>query len=227
MFNVTSNVREVLGRTAVLSDQYRFAVARALTDTVKRVQQEMPGQVAKALDRPTEFTKRGFFIQPARKQQLVAVIGVKDRQAQYLQYQVLGGTRSPSARNPRAQALKLPGDGLQLDPSGNIKQSELRRLVRQAKASSNKARPGRGGARKAPTGVFGVRPGESGLTPGIYRRVTTGIGQSRLEPLVLFPTRNAKYKPRWAFHDIARAMVQRTLPDALRKAWKQAMASRR
>jgi len=84
--DVTSNLGQVVTESKRLHPQFQFACAKALTDTVRLVRAAMPAHLERTLNRPTQFTKAGFFIQPARKDALSAVVGVKDRQAQYLAY---------------------------------------------------------------------------------------------------------------------------------------------
>lgn len=227
MLNVSHNVREVLSFTDRLSDQYGFAVASALTQTVKTVQAEMPAEIERQLDRPTQFTKRGFFIQAARKDKLLAVVGVKDVQAKYLQYQIYGGDRYPTRK-----ALKLPGQ-VQLDESGNIPRAELRRLIAEAKRVRKNSRRSKAGYTSytgSTKGVFYGKPANRpDLPPGIYRRVEAGEDtKSRfLQPLVLFPAQPAHYQERFDFHGISRRIVLRDFDRNLSRAMARAKATAR
>lgn len=221
MFNVTSNIRQVLSITERLSSQYAFAVASALTATVKAVQKEMPAAVAQDLDRPTAFTKAGFFIVPARKDRLTAVVGVKDRQAQYLRYQVDGGRRAPLRK-----ALRLPSE-VQLDASGNMPAGLVRQLVARAKANkrATKTQAQRFGVSQA-LDLFYGEPGD-GRPAGIYKRVVLSATRQQLVPMVVFPQRPANYEPRFKFRERAQALVASTFEPELRKAWARAQATAR
>jgi hypothetical protein len=227
MFSVKHNVREVLSFTDRLSSQYEFAVASALTETVKAVQAAMPVELDKALDRPTQFTKRGFFIVPARKDRLVAVVGVKDQQLRYMQFQIYGGDRYPTRK-----ALKLPGE-VKLDASGNIPRAELRRLIAEAKRvrkNSRKARAGYTSYTGKSQGVFYGKPANRPELPaGIYRRVESENGQQGrfLQPLVLFPSQPASYEQRFDFFGIAQRLTLQAFRPTLVKAWARAKATAR
>lgn len=225
MLNVSHNVRDVLSFTDRLSSQYAFAVASTLTQAVKTVQAEMPGEMDRQLQRPTQFTRRGFFIQSARKDKLLAVVGVKDAQAKYLQFQIYGGDRYPTRK-----ALKLPGQ-VQLDESGNIPRSELRRLIAEAKRvrkNSRRAKAGYTSNSGRSKGVFYGKPANRpDLPPGIYRRVEAGQDSRFLQPLVLFPAQVAHYEQRFDFHGISRRIVLRDFDRNLARNFARAKATAR
>ena len=222
--SVRDNVRQVLSFTDRLSSQYEFAVASALTNTVKAVRDAMPAEAERALDRPTRFTKGAFFFTRAEKRRLVAVVGVKDLQARYLKFQVYGGSRAPTRK-----ALKLPGE-IQLDSSGNIPRQALKRLIAEAKRGRGKARSpgGKSNYKGKADGLFYGKPAnQPDLPAGIYRRVGSVRGQGGLEPVVLFPQQPASYKPLFHFHRIAQRIAQRTFEPELRRAWARARATAR
>lgn len=225
MFNVSSNINEVLGYTARLSSQFNFAVASALTETVKTVRNEMPAALDRELHMPTRYTKAGFFFVGARKDALVAHVGIKDAQAKYLHYQIYGGDRFPNRK-----ALKLPGQ-VKLDDSGNIPRAELRRLIAEAKRvrkASAKRRVGGTSYTGSSKGVFYGKPANRPeLPPGIYRRVQTDDKARFLQPLVLFPAQAAKYKPRFDFFGLSDRIARQTFPQALRRTWARALATAR
>lgn len=221
MFSVKTNVNEVLGFVDRLGSQYEFAVASALTNVVRDISKAMPAEVEKALDNPTPYTKAGFFFQRAEKTRLVAVVGVKDRQAQYLAYQVDGGTRQPTR-----QALRLPGR-VQLNSFGNLPAGAIRQLVARAKAGK-RVSPGqakRFGVSKG-LDLFYGEPGD-GRPAGIYQRIVRGPDDHQLVPIVVFPKQAAKYEQRFDFRGIARRRVEQTFEPALRQAWARAKATAR
>lgn len=215
--NLSSNVREVISDMDLLfNDQVPFALAKAMTETARAVSDAMPGRMDQDFDRPTEFTKRGFYVQPARKDQLEATVGVKDRQAEYLGFQIEGGERKP-----KRVALRLPAK-VQLDQYGNIPSGLIKQLI--ARAAKGKR------ATKAQARRFGVsqenelfygEPGR-GRPAGIYQRT-----QGKLLPLVLFPKMSAQYEARFDFVAEAVRVVEATFSDALDRAWSFAKATAR
>jgi hypothetical protein len=219
--DVTTNVEQVIGESSRLHPQFQFATARALTDTVRLVQAAMPAHLDSTLDRPTQFTKAGFYIQPARKENLTAAVGIKDRQAQYLAYQVEGGTRAPAR-----QALRLPSV-VDLNESGNLPAGLIRQLVARARAGrgTTKRQAQRFGISSATTLFYG-EPGD-GRPAGLYKRVPLGPGREQLVPIVVMPKQPAQYEPRFDFYAEAQRITEREFEAALARAWHQALATAR
>lgn len=100
-----------------------FAAARALTDTARDVETNTAKRLPKVFDRPTPFTLRGLFVKPARKARLVATVGFKDKQADYLALQETGGTRRPKGR-----ALVVPASA-RVNRYGNLPRGAVRRAL--------------------------------------------------------------------------------------------------
>ena len=99
--NVKSNIKEITKfTTTVQKKQIPFATSVAINNTLFDLKKEMAKQMDKKLDRQTPFTKRGFFINKAKKNLLVGVLLMKDIVANYLQYQIEGGTRTTGKRIP-------------------------------------------------------------------------------------------------------------------------------
>lgn len=221
MLSVKSNIDEVLRFTDRFHRQFPFAVASALTASVKAAQQAMPAELEHDLDDPTPFTKGGFYITPARKDTLVAAVGVKDRQAEYLRYQVEGG-----ARAPKRKALRLP-TAVELNQYGNVPAGLIRQLVARAKAGkrATKTQARRFGVSQQ-VDLFYGEPGD-GRPAGIYKRVPISSTVHRLVPLIVFPKRSARYEKRFDFHETARRVVLKTFEPALRSAWARALATAR
>lgn len=219
--SVKSNIDEVLGFMARLNRNFPFAVASALTASVKAAQQAMPAELERDLDAPTPFTKGGFYITPARKDKLVAVVGVKDRQAEYLRYQVEGGTRPP-----KRKALRLP-TAVELNEFGNVPAGLIRQLVARAKAGkrATKTQARRFGVSQKVDLFYGDP--QDDRPAGIYKRVPIGSQKTRLVPLIVFPQESARYEKRFDFHETARREVLRTFTPALRAAWAKALATSR
>lgn len=219
--SLSSNVKDVLGFTLQLHPQFRFAAAVALTRSVKVARDAMPPEVGRVFDRPTMFTQGGFFMQAAQKNRLEAAVGVKDRQAQYLFYQVEGGTRAPTR-----QALRLPGV-VQLNEFGNMPVGLIRSLVQRAKAGkrATKSQASRFGVSQQLELFYG-EPGD-GRPAGIYKRVALSTTRHQLIPVVVFPKRSARYERRFDFYKVAEREVDRVFPAELSRAWNEALASAR
>tara|TARA_R100001015_G_C4571613_1_gene129585 strand:+ start:318 stop:905 length:588 start_codon:yes stop_codon:yes gene_type:complete len=99
--NVKNNIKEITKfTTTVQKKQIPFATSVAINNTLFDLKKEMAKQMDKKLDRPTPFTKRGFFINKAKKNLLVGVLLMKDIVANYMQYQIEGGTRTTGKQIP-------------------------------------------------------------------------------------------------------------------------------
>jgi hypothetical protein len=221
MIDLRSNIAEVLRYVDNFSaKQYPFAVAMALTQTARAVKDSMPDLVQRELDDPTPFTKAGFYSTVARKDNLTAIVGAKDKQAEYLRWQVEGGRRAP-----KNKALRLPGD-VQLNAYGNIPAGLIRQLVARAKAGkrATKGQAARFGVSQA-LDLFYGEPGD-GRPAGIYKRVGTGTVR-RLVPVIVFPKQSAQYERRLDFYGQARRVTLATFDDNLRRSWAKALASAR
>jgi hypothetical protein len=216
-----SNIDQVLVECRRLHPQFQFSSAKALTDTVRLVQGTMPAHLERTLDRPTQFSKAAFYIQPARKDSLTAAVGIKDRQAQYLAYQVEGGTRAPAKR-----ALRLPSV-VDLNEHGNLPAGLIRQLV--ARARAGRRATGRQSQRygiSSAADLFYGEPGD-GRPAGLYTRVRQGPDREQLMPIVVFPKQPARYEPRFDFYGEAQRIVEREFEGALDRAWQQALATAR
>lgn len=227
------NVRiEGLDKTLALltgaQKQVRFATAVALTRTAGAVKDAMPAVMERELDRPTSFTKRGLFVQRATPAKLMATVGVMDRQASYLKYQIVGGTRTPTARG-----IKLPGN-ITLNSFGNIPKG----LIDKLKQSAQDGTLGRGIAGRlglknrrkgaAPIELFYGKPTGRGWEKapmGIWRRVPGSPG--KLVPVIVFEDTPAKYKPRFRFARAAEEVVRREWDRQFAQAFAEAMRTAR
>lgn len=219
--SLSSNVNAVLGSVLQLHPQFQFAAAVALTRTAQVVMKAMPPEASRVLDRPTPFTLAGFYTQAARKDRLEATVGVKDRQAQYLWYQVEGGSRKPNR-----QALRLPSV-VQLNEFGNLPSGLVRSLIQRAKAGKRAtcSQSRRFGVSQQ-VDLFYGEPGD-GRPAGIYKRVALSTTRHQLIPMVVFPKRDAKYERRFDFYAIAARETGRVFEAELARSWSEALASAR
>lgn len=221
MIGYSSNLAEVIDLTNRRHQQFAFASAVALTRTIQGARGLMPALLASSFDKPTAFTARGFFVQRASKASLSASLGVMDKQAQYLQYQIDGG-----ARAPKNKALRLPSV-VKLDDAGNLPVGVIKQLIARAKAGKR--------ATKRQASRFGVSqqldlfygdPGD-GRPAGIYKRVQISETQRMLVPVIVMPQQSAHYERRFDFYEQVDRYVRAHLPAEHARAWGEALASAR
>lgn len=225
---IETNINEIRKQLGGLSKQADFAFSRALNSVAKKVQAAMPLGLQQQLDRPTPFTTRNStFISRenrATKDKLEVSVLFKDRQAEYLRFQVEGGER-----RPKNKALRLPS-AIGLDSFGNLPKGAIQQLLAVAKRESKLTK------RRARTikvskevEIFYGDPTELGLPgspAGIYKRVKQGTS-SRLIPLIVFPERSATYRKRLDLLRIARPVVEQNLQADFAIALKQALRTAR
>lgn len=204
--------------------QVRFAAVVAITRTANDVKQAVPAALSRDLDRPTRFTLDGTFVTRADRDRLEAVVGFKDRQAKYMQLQIAGGLRQPGSRG-----IKLPS-AIQLNEFGNIPRGVIGKLLAVArKEGALTKRVARRVRISRSVELFFGDPKDQGgrkFPRGIYKDVDLGGGRRQLIPLIVFPQRPAKYRPRFNFQLLAGRVVRESWPrnfnaalaDALRTA---------
>lgn len=204
--------------------QISYATAVALTKTAKKVADAMPAVMERQLDRPTNFTKAGLRIERATTDSLTAVVTFKDRQKNYLKWQIEGGTRTPGPRG-----LKLP-TAIKLDQYGNIPKGVIAKLVAVARKEGKLAkRTSRRIAVSNKLDLFYGDPKDVGghkFPPGIYKIVKHGV-REQLVPLVVFPQKSARYKPRFNFVREGEAIVQREWQRTFEQALAEALRTAR
>jgi hypothetical protein len=214
----------------VAQKQIPFAAARALNDVARAASAAINSRMGEIFDRPTPFTQRAV-VAPrdlaAQKNHLVATVTVRPIQQKYLLNEEIGGTRNPAenTRRPGAQALVLPGRGLQLDEYGNIPRGALRQFKADAKAT-RRVRARRAAAGKPVDGsvVFlpADVPGNKAGIGGYFRR----LPDDRITRLTLFES-TTHYTPRFHFRDHVTQVANAEWPTAFRRRLVEAAASAR
>ncbi|MEM8499892.1 MAG: hypothetical protein AAF542_17850 [Pseudomonadota bacterium] len=112
--------------TRVERRQVPFATALALTRTAQDAQRAETRNVRKQLDNPVVYTQRAFGVIPAKKRDMPmrSSVFIKDRQYEYLKYQIDGGQRLPKRR-----AIPVPGRELKTNKYGNMPRGKIQRLL--------------------------------------------------------------------------------------------------
>lgn len=224
----TSGLVGLAQRLAGQQKQIAFATAKALTQTAAALRQALPAELERVLDRPTTFTKQGTYLRAARRDDLRAEVGFKDRQAAYMRWVTEGGTRPAGARG-----IKLPGN-IELNQFGNIPRGVIDKLKRAAQdgtlgASLRRRLQIDGNRRKgaAPVQLYLGKPtgrGWENAPLGIWRRIPGRPG--KLIPVVVFENTPARYRKRLDLRRFAEPIVAREFPrlfaaaldDAIRTA---------
>ena len=231
--NVTHKLPDIARYIGNIGKQASFATAVALTRTAQDVRRAIPEALDRALDRPTEYTKRGTFVVAARRDKLEAIMGFRDRQAKYMALQIAGGTYQP-----KDAGIRLPGN-VQINAFGNIPRGLVTKLKAAAKDGSLSTAVAKrlnvqGNRRKgtAPIQLFYGQPTGSGWETapvGIWRRIppATPGGKGKLVPVIIFDKKPARYRARFDFKALARNTVDARFAEHFKAEFKKAIANAR
>lgn len=231
--SITHNLDAVRRQFGVMAKQVNYAAAVALTRTAQDVQREIPAALDKALDKPTDFTKRGTYIRAARRDRLESEVGFRPLQARYMRHQIEGGTVHPGSGG-----IKLPGN-IQLNAFGNIPRGTIAKLKAAAKDGSlgaglakrlNVAGNRRKGA--APIQLFYGQPTGKGWADapvGIWRRIpaATPGGKGKLVPVIVFEKKPARYRARFDFKALGLQTLNRRFAGHFSTEFKKALSTAR
>lgn len=176
-----------------------FAAARALTWTVKEGKTAAEDEAKSAFATPTPFTQRGFAFIPAAKKRLQADVIAKDKQASYLGYQVIGGTRRPVRK-----VLVRPGPSLRTDRYGNIPRGAVGRLAKKPGHFIGKP------TGKAPAGIY-KRPSKAKAKRGEGPQLMIAFGKT------------FNYRPRMDFYGRTTDIFLRQFPVLYERSLEQAI----
>ena len=212
--SVKSDVdRALKGMSRLQRKQVPFAAALGLTMTAKKVAKVEQRMMVRQLDRPTPFSVKGIRWQGASKNdfktgRLHSRVYLMSTQAEYLRFQIEGGTRTP-----KGTAIAVPTSNVKLNRYGNLAggQGRIKRLLAKKNTFQGTI-----------NGVAGIwqRPkrgkrsrGGSGTT-----------GQSGLKLLVAYES-STQYQPRFDFYGIAQRSVRTNIGKELDKAIARALRS--
>ena len=205
-----------------------FANQRATNNVAFKVRAEWMRKAGEVLDRPRPFTRNAMLVRKASRSNPVATVFVRDEAsggiapAVYLQQQVLGGQRRMKRSDRALQAagllppgfVALPGAGITLDSNGNIRASQIKRILAAVRANQSSAGGSKPAQQKQRRGVavFALAEQHGKLRPGVYERRGRDI-----KPLLVF-LRAGRYQPRFDIFEYARDVLQREAVPEYRAA---------
>jgi hypothetical protein len=233
---------------SVVRDQVPKITAKALTFTAQKAQADIVAAMPRVFEGgASAYTRNSTRIEPATVATLSARVAVKDRTTNngtlpedYLFPEVFGGARKEKRfeRAMRYAGVLQPGTFTVLgrdvprsllDAQGNLKGSELARLMSATRTSFDGTQRKTGSARSrrnqrnAPYFVGGlddvrlvggevnVRKGR--MQPGVYRRE----GRGKILPVLIFVKKRPTYRTRLDFDGIAQATAQREFEPTFRR----------
>lgn len=217
-----------------------FVTAYALTKTAQDIKAAEIASMKSVFDRPSRYTLNALYMKPAKKNDLVAEVYFKDGSKgsvaawRYLGPQVEGGMRkhkSHELRLIRAGIMKsdefvVPGSGQRLDTYGNVRGSDIERILSQLGAAEQwagytaNATNSRRSKRKRRFNAFFVLRGAQ-APDGIYRRNSA----DKIEPMLMF-VRAPRYKKRFPFYETSRQVFDARFTAHAREGFNRFVASR-
>ena len=212
-----------------------YAAATALTRTAQHAQRtELPAAMRKAFIAPVSYTLNSLRIEPASKDTVRARVMVKGRAhasgvapENYLFPEVAGGPRRHKGMEMAlryqgvlgASQFAVPGAGITLDASGNVKGGEVRTILAALKnirggVGAKGQRAGRG--KRLANDLFVGKPRGGSRPDGIWRREG-----HRLRALFVFTTSAPSYSQRLDFSGV----VQQVALDRFKPEFEKAVAA--
>ena len=222
------------------SRQLPFAMSLGLNRVAKRTQVAERSAMSRVFDRPTPFTLNALRIEAAKKDRLQARVWFRDWAAKgtpaerYLMPQVIGGARRDKRFEMRLKHAGLlpkgmqlvPGSAAPLDAYGNVQRRVYTQILSQLQAQGDAAQnENRSSRRRSKTAgrYFWGNPGGRGL--GVWQRIKFGFGTA-VRPVFRAVPIN-RYKPRFAFFDIAEREAAAAYEPELVAAIEQAIRTAR
>jgi hypothetical protein len=236
MIKITVNCEDAIRKLSDLKQrQIPFALAKALTRTAIAVSKREQQEITRVFDRPTPFTVNSVYVIAATKQNLTAIVRIKDEAskgvspAKYLRAEIFGGPRGMKASESLlrrsgllgANEFMVPSNYIQLDAYGNVPKGTMTNVLSGVKAylalgfNQNRTKAWkRGKIGKAGPWVGGyfVVSRKTGQLRRHSRPLPNGIWQrardnDSIKPLFFF-VRQPFYLQRFKFYEIATQVVQ-------------------
>lgn len=249
--NVSNDVDKAIKLLDVVRlKQLPFATSLAINRTAKKVKENQQKEMRDVFDRPNQFTQNSVFIKPATKQNLSALVGLKDTAfkgtsaAKYLASEISGGERRlkgyevalRSAGILPAGMFTVPGEEAQMDSYGNMERRQIVQILsyfrsnKDVGVNSNSTDKTRAKLRKVTKKKFGIAyfvgsPGDGSAPLGIWQRLYSRAGVA-LKPILIFVD-GASYEPIYDFKFVAENTVSKEFPNEFYRAWNEAQRTAR
>lgn len=200
MINLQTNVDDVISSLKNMKrEQIPYAISLAINQTAQDVADEITKEMPKHLDRPTPFTLKAYVTasgkwkgKRANKRDLMAIIQAGEVQAEYLAFQVYGGTRKPKKQAILVPTLKAPRNQY-----GNLSRATQKKYAQ-------------------PSGKLFHAGQREQKEPGVYRN-----NRKTIEMLAAYEL-ETQYEPRFPIYKIAqdkaKQVIERNVLNGIQKA---------
>lgn len=248
--NVRTDLKIAMDAISERQRQIIYAAAVALTETGQDVKEAEIHEMRDVFDRPTPYTLNSVFLRRATKNDLRAVVWLKDQGGEgtpadrYLLPQIKGGVRllkkfelalRQAGLLPDGM-IAVPGSGAKLDQYGNMSRGQIVQILAYFRTfgevgyranidDKGRKRLARGGRKRQGFAYFVGRPGDGKLPLGVWQRFHFAVG-SAIKPVLLF-VNDAHYEPIFDFDFTGRDVVAKRWPVRFRAALQMAFATAR
>lgn len=217
-----------------------FAIARAITWTLKDVQKNSKAWMRRDFDNPVRWTLNSMRVEPATKRKGYGRVFFKDdyktggkgtNAGRYLLPNI-AGTRRPHTRWERFLIARgvmfrneyaMPGSGIRLDKNGNVPSRVYPEIVAQLRLGINgignasettmKRRKARGVGR-----IFVPQLAKGSAANSLPRGIWHRRADGSIAPLFIFTDNYPAYEVRFPWKRYARTTVSNLLPHQMRRS---------
>lgn len=239
-----ADISKAMSRLSSLEqEQAPFATALALTKTAQWAQKKLTEEISSAFRAPSGYTKQAIYITTAKKRDLNATIGIKNKtssgnpQVRYFGPEVAGGGRNTKGFENVLIHQGIMQRGWYAVPTSaapkNISLSFITELLSQVRAEENaqiqKVKGKKIGIYKTFARYFAIKVGDrqaKNHTPGIYERLGL-TGHSKIRPIFIFSRRKPLYRKRYDFYAVGERAARDVFPGQLKLAMERAIATAR
>jgi hypothetical protein len=133
---------DITALTDLEKEHVPYALARALQDVGQVGKKALNVELTSSFASPTTFTQKGAFGTNVEKGETTVKVGVKDRQAEYLDAEFFGGTRTRRPFESRLNTkfgtkFAVPTEAAPKDRFGNVPPKLLKKIMADAQAKAN------------------------------------------------------------------------------------------
>lgn len=235
---ITNNIAEVkaaLGR--LVKNQVPQATAWALNATAYDAFGHLQNTKREVFDRPKKWTLNAFYVWPAKKRNLKAIVQEKNSVGRKHHLKVLGAggarplkgfERLIAARTGIKIGAALPAKGARLDQYGNWSDGQRNQVLsalgaqRDVGVTSNQTARSR--ARNRKRASYFVPKAGSKLAPGVYKREQ---GSRDLEMVLMLAPGTPNYRKMIDYHDVIMAKAAQVYQAHFIASYKKAIATAR
>lgn len=247
--NVSANVDQASKQLNAIRKQIPFAASLAINNTARKVKEKEEHEIRDVFDRPTSYIQNSIFVKPSNKRNLTATVGIKDftvkgnPATKILKAEISGGARRLKRYEVLLRSVgalpsgyyTVPGAAAEIDQNGNMKRSQLNKIVSYFKAfpeagykanSTDKTRARLAKGSKSRYGVeyFVGKVGQKQQL-GIWQRLIGGLG-ARVRPVLIFVQSN-NYEAVFDFEFVAVNTVKKEFDREFQVAVQRAIGSAR